>query len=199
MKVISGLLRGAAVLIMLFVIVALPLSLTARAIGRVFFSPETVVQLVEENFLDPELAASLVRDAVNERLNDPDIQSDPTSELLLQGVYNLDDEDWVELLRMVAPKELLAESLRQVVDGYYAWLDGPEAVPQMRVDVRPWKHNVSKNTLPVVELALNALPQCDAAQIEVFALALSGVGDVSGIPLCRPPEPIYSTILASAA
>ena len=55
MKLISGILKFFAILLMAFVVIALPLAFLLRNISRVMFSPETIVQLLEENVLDADV------------------------------------------------------------------------------------------------------------------------------------------------
>jgi hypothetical protein len=199
MKLISGILKFFAILLMAFVVIALPLALLLRNVSRVMFSPETIVQLLEENVLDADVLASVAQQSVEEA--DPlggRNEENPYAELLQVGFRDLSHDDWVRIFMLISPPELLSQTLKQILKGYYDWIDGTKSVPQIQLDVRPWKRNIINNAVPVVEIVLSKLPHCSPDEIEIYNMSRD-TGDYSDIPNCRPPEPHYSVILDGAA
>jgi len=197
MKALSGLLKFIAILIMIFVVLALPFTLMGRNIARVVFSPEAVKRLVEDHFLNVDTAALVAEQLAKSAIRVEDPERNPVESLMLAGMANLKAEQWVSLFQMMAPRPLLLETSGQIIDGFYTWLDNDAASPDIVIDARPWKTNISANALPVFELVLNALPQCTPDQFNQF---LAGdLETMQDLPLCKPPEPVYSTLLAYGA
>jgi len=199
MKVISGFFKFIAILLMAIVVIALPLALLLRNVSRVMFSPETIVQLLEENVLDADVLANVAQQYVEEAAPlGGSNEENPYAELLQVGLRDLSHDDWVQIFMLISPPELLSQTLKQILKGYYDWIDGTKPEPEIQFDVRQWKRNIITNAVPVVEIVLSKLPHCSPDEIEIYNTSRD-TGDYGDIPNCRPPEPHYSVILDGAA
>lgn len=199
MKFISGLFKFIALLIMIFVAAALPVSLLMRGLSTLLFSEEAIVSLLEENIFDTEVMAGVAEYYVHEVQNPSGGDSGPIGEMMKTSMRNMSHADWVEVINMIAPPELISETFAQTLNGYYGWIEGPNPVPQIMVNLEPWKRNFSANSLPVIELMLNELPQCTPEQLGRFPDLTADAPQPVEVPMCRPPEPYYSLVLDQVA
>lgn len=196
MNFISGLLRFIAIFILIFVVLFLPFALFARNVGAVIFSPERIMELIDENVLDTDVAASMAQQLASGQIaeGEPD---DSINGLMIAGIANFDHGDWIQMLVLIAPRALLNETLSQIITGFDEWIDSPAPRPQIQVEIKPWKNNIESNSVSVIELVMNALPQCNSEHTEAYiAIGVTGLNEDSSIPHCRPTEPLYSELLA---
>lgn len=199
MKIISSFLKFFGILIVLFVVFSLPLALLARNIGELVFSSENMLEILNATVLDSELMADIATEAFSDSdlmINNPDENS--ITLIIFSSLTNLEHEEWVALINMIAPPELISETIGEIIVGYYQWLDNDSLSPSILVNVGQWKNNVRSNAAPVFELVLNTLPLCTAQQLVEF----SNSGDLStaeSLPLCLPPEPFYSSLINVSA
>ena len=111
--------------------------------------------------------------------------------IIIGMLANLNHDEWVEVIQTIAPVDLMRQTAQEIFGGFYDWLDGPDTYPQIEIDLRDWKYNVQKSTIPVTEIVLAALPNCSASEIQNF--------DVEDIPFCKPIEPYYSQLIHAAS
>lgn len=215
MKFINGILRFLAFLLLSAVVIALPLSLLARDVGQLLFDGDTIKALVGDNLLSPEFVGQLAQRATQGVLNRAENSEEGVSAsdeggaeaegldiaLLGEGLSYLEEEDWVQIAALVAPADAVSETVTELVDAYIAWLDSDGDFPQIKLDLSEWKSNTQLHAREVVEIVLAALPECTADEILNQALeglqAGEGLAEVA-IPICRPGEPAYSTLLRNA-
>lgn len=191
MKVISGLLKFAAYILMIIFVIAFPVSLLGRGIARTIFSTEGFVQSLAQDLVNADVFASIAEGVVEGMQQDLDVQS--REEQYFFGVMsNLDHDDWIEVVELVAPSDLLEQTTDEFINGFYGWLNGPDPVPEIEIDMREWKHSIQTATVPVMEIVLDALPNCSASEIEYFSTG-------EEIPFCKLPEPYYSDLLVATS
>lgn len=191
MKVISAFFQFLAILLMIFFIIAFPVSLLGRGIGQILFSPGGIVQELAENLLDADVFASVAEELVSQRIQQSDAAS-PENEYVAAVMSNLNHDDWVEVIQIIAPKELMKQTAQEFIGGFYDWLNGPDPYPQIDIDLRDWKYNVQTSSIPIIETVLSALPNCSASEIANF-------NATEDIPFCKPIEPYYSQIVDTAS
>lgn len=200
MKIMRTFSRLLALLLLAIVIFALPLSLFMRNLGGLLFDPDRIKGFLRENVFETELVTNLASQAVRDLLIGGSESDDPSSVLLQKGLEALDENAWAELTAIVAPPHLLAETTEVVVDAYAEWLKSDSALPEIRLDLAPWKENIASNPDQLLLVVLAALPECTDEELE--GLAPDSLADENGaigqMPACRPPEPIYSTLLENA-
>jgi hypothetical protein len=193
-KFISGLFKFIAGVLMAVVVFGLPFALLIQGFGSLLLSPGKLVEMLEEHVIDPEVISSFAEYQVSQ------IEFEPSSEnaymqIVLDGMNNLEHEEWVLLTTMIAPPELISQTLDDGLAGYYRWLDGTSDIPGIRIDLRPWKGNLSTNLIPVLEMVMYALPECtDEQQMQFLSADQLSVNAES----CRPQDPVYAIFIEQA-
>ena len=137
MKIISGLFKFIAVLLMVVFTITLPFALLIQGFGSLLLSPGKMVEMLEEHIIDPEIISSIAEYQVSQ------LEYEATSEnaviqIAVDGLKNMDDEEWLLLTNLVAPPELISQSIDDGLEGYYRWLDGSSPVPGIQIDLKPW-------------------------------------------------------------
>jgi hypothetical protein len=212
--VLTGFLRFISAILLFLVVVSLPLTLLARDMGQLIFDADTIKELVSENLLAPEFVARVAENvtvsAISTAMEEepvPDEIADSEQEegldmsLMTEAFSYLEEEDWIEITTLIAPPDLVGETVNGLVDGYVAWLDNEDDFPALRFELAPWKANLRTHSSSVVAILLDALPACTAEEIAAQMLAGLEEGESLGqvlTPVCRPTEPLYSTMLGGA-
>ena len=201
MKFMSRFFRSLAIIFLFVVVISLPISLFMRNASSLLFSPDLLLNFLDENIPDSEDLANIAEFMVeNGGLQQSDQEIDPWKQLIIGALEEIPHDSWVELFDLIAPQEFVYTAVEQFLTGFYDWLNSTNTneQPGFIVDLKPWKSNMITNVIPAMELVLNSLPQCSPD--EVLELSLMVVlGDVSSMPQCRPPEPIYSAVLEIGA
>jgi len=193
-KFISGLFKFIAGVLMAVFVFGLPFALLIQGFGSLLLSPGKMVEMLEDHIIDPEIISSYAEYQVSQ------LEFEATSEnavlqIAVDGLSNMDHEEWLLLTNLLAPPELISQTIDDGLEGYYGWLDGTSPVPGIQIDLKPWKSNLSTNFIPVLELIMFALPECTDAQQLVF---LAEVQLGSEITSCRPQDPIYALFIEQA-
>lgn len=203
MTAINTMLRFLAVVILIFFVLAFPLSLLARDAGQLLFRPETIKMVVKVRLLDPHFVGDLAHQASQGLLSGGSAAQGAQAEgsevegaLVAAALDQLSEEDWAEIAALIAPEEVIGPAVDDLVDAYAAWLDSDDPLPQLNLDLQPIKANLAQNAPVVTSIVLDALPECSLEEIAAQALdSLTGEG---GLALCRPPEPLYTTMLGNS-
>ncbi|MBT6358209.1 MAG: hypothetical protein HOJ58_08875 [Chloroflexi bacterium] len=201
MKFISGVFKFLAVIIMIFVIIFLPLSLFARNVGEVLFSQDMISELIEKNLFDEEILANLAQDLISSNPITSELTDDTSavSEFVNGALKNLNIDQWTELISTITPTDLMSDTFSSIFDEFYIWMDNDEPVPNIVIDLTPWKRNTIQNSSKVLDLVLNVLPACTSDQISTYALNSAanffGGSASNSVPLCKPSEPYYSLLV----
>jgi hypothetical protein len=199
MKIISGFFKSIAFVLMAIFILFLPFSLFAREVGQTLYNPIELIEVVKNEVMDPDILANIVEVLIKENEEFQAAQGDNLfANVLLQGVFNLDHEEWVSIINFVAPPEIVSDAFDQILDSYYRWIDGRSPVPLIQVSLIPWKNSIKTNTIPILELIMRDIPACNPEEIQTYNLIRLS-GDYTDLPSCRPPEPNYSWILDTGA
>jgi hypothetical protein len=194
------LLRLIAILMLGFVIFALPLSLFVKDLGSLLFDPETSKSFVRSTLLQEDFAANIANQAVQSLLTAGDESDDPASVIVQKGLEQLDEDDWAEVISIVAPSELIAGSADLLIEAYADWLNGDEEIPEIYLDLVPWKENIADNSDQLIETVLAALPACSTEDLAILAIEslTNGKEAIGSIPACNPPEPLLSIVISNA-
>ena len=192
----KAILRFFAVILLALFVIAFPLSLVLRNVGSLLFNPETTKTLVRQNLRDSELMARLARQATQQMLASENADSDGDNPAQL-ALSQLSDEHWKQITELVAPESLVEETADQVVDAFSVWLNTQAVFPEVQINLAALKDNAIANAGEVVSVMMNGLPACDAETLASISGGLDGEQLVA-IPLCLPPEPLYSQVIASA-
>jgi len=187
-------LRFFAVILLTVFVIAFPLSLVLRDVGSLLFNPATAKVLVKENLMNSELVSSFVFQASRQMFQGSDDEKSGAQLVLA----HLSEDDWNQITKLIAPKELVDQSVDQVVDAFTAWLNTQAAFPDVQISLLAWKENALKNSGDVVSLILNALPSCDSETLASMSITEDLDQLAEAIPLCLPPEPLYGEIVRRA-
>jgi hypothetical protein len=199
MKIVSGFIKFIAYALMVIFIIFMPLSLFARSVGQSLYDPAKFLEMVKEDVLNAEIMANFVEEFILENVEFQQNQEDNLfANVLLQGVLNLDHDDWVTVVNLVTPPEIISMAFDQVLDSYYRWIDGRNSLPLIQVDLIPWKNSIAANTIPILEIIMRDIRACSPDEIELYN-RIRYSGNYEDIPPCRPPEPNYSWILETGA
>ncbi len=190
-------LRFFAVIILAVFVIAFPLSLVLRDVGNLLFDPETTKMLVRENLRDSELMASLARQATQQMLTSEQGEAGDQNPAQL-ALANLSDEHWRQITELIAPEALVEETADQIVDAFTAWLNTQAAFPEVQLNLAALKNNAVARAGEVVSVLMNALPACDAEALASMTVTEDVEQFFAAIPLCLPPEPLYSQVVAQA-
>lgn len=184
------LLRIIAFPILVLFVIAFPLSLALRNVGELLFDAETTRAFVRESLLGSELAASMARQGAQQLLTERNPEGSAPA-------LPLSEEDWRQITEIIAPEELLGDTVDQVVTGFSLWLNGEEGtLPELSVDLGMLKNNALQRADEVMVVVLAALPACSAE--DALNMAAQGSAGASGLPACSPPEPLYSQVVERA-
>lgn len=193
----KAILRFFAVLILAVFVIAFPLSLVLRDVGSLLFDPETTKTLVRQNLRGSELMASLARQATQQMLASEGSGGGEDNPAQL-ALSQLSDEHWRQITELIAPESLVEETADQVVDAFSTWLNTQAAFPEVQINLAALKENAIANAGQVVGVVMNALPACDAESLAAMSNTENGGRLSAAIPVCLPPEPLYSEVIASA-
>lgn len=165
-----------------FVLLA-PLALVSFNLGRVLFSPERLLAIVDQYVLVVQDETALATAAL-----DSAIAAQPNSAISVLSGFVTQNPALVDAL---APRPLLLEASRQLIDNYILWLDSPTDTLTLTIDLVPFKTHLQANAGPIADNVLNGFPPCDLAQNATWAGLL--IGDVLGnsfsladVPQCIP-------------
>jgi hypothetical protein len=179
---------------MVILVIFLPITLLIQGVGSLLLSPGELVELLDESIVDAEVIASVAENEINRR--DFNSQRDnPALNIAVEGLRNLDHDQWVELTHLVAPPDLINQTVEEVLVGYYRWVDSSDEVPEISIDLEDWKSNLVTNFIPALELVMFALPECNDTQLNQF---FNQGNLTSEAPACRPTEPVYGIFIEQA-
>lgn len=185
---IKAVLRFFAAIILAVFLIAFPLSLVMHNIGNLIFDRETAKALVHESIRGSAWVLSLVFQTPRQMLGG----EESGSNLAQLALSHLSEEDWNKITKLVAPSDLVDDTVDQVVDAFIAWLDSDTAFPDVQINLKAWKEQALTKSDEILNVILNSLPPCD--QSPLFSLNQ----EFLAIPVCLPPEPVYSQLQLGA-
>jgi hypothetical protein len=99
--------------------------------------------------------------------------------------------------------DLQIEYAAQGLDSFYAWLDGPEPLPILELDMVPLKSHLNQSAEPLVTDVLELLPLCTAEEslsllATVFDALLGGEATLDSLPSCLPAVIPAETVAPAA-
>lgn len=187
-----------AILILLILLIALPLSILAYDVGRVVFDQVLVKGIVTDVVTESDLIPAALKWFSERRAeqrygageaiaweDEPDIVD-------LLSLVSIDS--WREIRWEALPNEILAEWVSIAVDGTYEWIDSDERVPDVSWDLRSFKERVnSEHGEKSVQIVFDSLPPCTEEEVADFKsrLAAAPPGTEVLYNLCRFPEPWF--------
>lgn len=183
MKIVSGFFKVIAFILMTAVVIGLPLVLLGNQVAQPLLNPESMRDLITHDLL-----AHITTEQIEQR--QLPASGNQVEGFVIQLLQHLSHEEWVDFYTLVAPPEIMDGLTTQVVDGVNGWLDGSDA--DIVISLQPLKANITAQAEQVMTMMLGTLPGCTTDQ--VLQMAAFAAGLAQEIPLCTPPEPVYSVI-----
>ena len=187
--------KGIAMILAVLLVVIMPFALLAWDVGRVFFNPPLVKEILIDEVVHTDLVPVTLewfsKNAVKERAQGYDASSRADEPDILAMLALIDRNDWRRITAEVLPPEVLSDWIMVTVDGLYAWINSGDAVPRIIWDMDPIKARLSsQNGVNVMMLVYNKLPLCTERQINEFArrLAVAPRGEKVEYSLCKFPN-----------
>ena len=161
----TGCLRFISAILLFLVVITLPLTLLARDVGQLVFDADTIKSLVGENLLSPEFVARIAENVTVSALTTAAEDGEGPAEaaigeeeegldisLVSEALGHLGDEDWVEIATLIAPQDLVEETVDGLVDGYIAWLDSDAGFPEIQFELALWETYLHQHASSVVAI-----------------------------------------------
>ncbi len=191
-------LRIIAALITLIAVLLLPLSLFGFNVGQILFSPESMLNLVAGHVIGPSQTNLLAETLLQTLPPQWGIDGDSTLGRALSSAV-----EQVEIQSTLLPAELQVEYAAQGINSFYAWLEGPDPMPVLELDMQPLKSHIHENAGGVAEDVLDLLPICTAEEsLAMAAMLIDAVlgGEVSldSLPSCLPSIIPVETVAPAA-
>ena len=178
--------RLIAFLITVIAVLMLPFTLFGFQIGQILFSPEAMLNLIASEVIGPT-QANIVAESLLQSLP-AEWGIEPESPLG-QALSTVAGQ--TSVLASLLPMNLQIEYAAQGLNDFYAWMDGPDAMPVVELDMQPLKIHLQQNASGLVDNVLNQLPPCTAAETLGLAGAfidalLGGQPVLDALPSCIP-------------
>lgn len=180
------LLRIIAIMITLIVVFLLPISLFIFQVGNILFSPQSMLNLVADHVIGPSQSNLVTETFLRGLPAELEVPDDSIVGLALNQAA-----DRTDIHGSLFPSELQLIYAAQGINAFYDWLDGPNPAPQLRLDMNPFKDHLQNNTVGIVQVVLQEVPVCTAAESIAAASELLGAilgGEVifEDLPSCLP-------------
>ena len=179
-------LRFIAAIITFIAVLLLPLSLFGFQIGQILFTPESMLNLIAGQVIGPSQTNLLAETLLQTLPPQWGIEDDSTLGKALSAAA-----EQAEIQVTLLPVELQVEYAAQGLNSFYSWLEGPDPMPVLELDMQPLKSHIHQNASGVVNNVLDLLPICTAE--ESLALAAMLIDAVLGgevildtLPSCIP-------------
>ena len=185
-----------AFFILLILLIALPVSILAYDIGRVVFDQVLVKGIITDIVTDSDLIPAALKWYSQQRAeqrygageaiawdDEPDIVD-------LLSMVSI--ESWREIRGEALPDEILTEWISVAVDGTYEWIDSADRIPDVTLDLQPFKTRVnSEHGENAIRVVYESLPPCTEDEIADFRArqAASLPGEEVLYNLCQFPDP----------
>ena len=190
------LLRGLAALLALLLVISLPLALLMFDTGRVLFNPPLVKAILTDEVVHSEflpLALEWFSDLrAQERVDSGEALTGETEPDIVLLMSFLERDDWKLIKAEVLTDEILTGWVSDTVDGFYAWIDSTERVPQITWEMQPFIERVNtEHGVNSIVIAFNEMDDCNQAQIDDFLARQAAVPPGTEVlyNLCKFPDP----------
>jgi hypothetical protein len=191
-------LRFIAAIITLIAVLLLPLSLFGFYVGQILFSPESMLNLVASQVIGPSQTNLLAETLLQSLPPQWGIDNDSTLGRALSSAV-----EQAEIQGTLLPLELQVEYAAQGINSFYSWLEGPDPMPVLELDMRPLKSHIHQNAGGVVNSVLDLLPVCTAEESLALAATLidtvlGGEAILDSLPSCLPAIIPVETVVPAA-
>jgi hypothetical protein len=169
-----------AFLLALFFVLTLALALLAYNVGRVVFDGALVKRVVTQEVTESDLIAVTLRWFAQRRAQERVLTGEAQTAIrepdALKALEFPSLDDWRKIKAEVLPNPFLAGWVSVVVDGLYGWMDTKDPLPNIILELKPWKvYNRSEHAHKAIQIVYNSLPPCQQADIDDFLKRLAAV------------------------
>lgn len=191
-------LRLMALLITLVALFVLPFALFGFEIGQILFSPPAMLDLIASEVIGPS-PTNVLSETLLESL--PAEWGLNSESMLGQALLSATGQPTAQTTLL--PMDLQIEYAAQGLDSFYAWLDGPDPLPTLELDMVPLKAHLNQSAEPLVSDVLELLPLCTAEEslallATVFDALLGGEAKIDALPPCLPAVIPVETVAPAA-
>jgi hypothetical protein len=167
-----------AFLLVLLFVFSLPLALLMFNVGRVLFDAPLVKRVVTREVTESDLIATTLRwfaqRRAQERVMTGEAQTAITEPDTLKALQFPTLDHWRQIKGIVLPNRFLENWVSVTLDGLYAWIDTKDPLPNVILDLKPWKaYNRSQYGYQAIQIVYNSLPPCTQADIDDFLKRLA--------------------------
>jgi hypothetical protein len=175
-----------AILITLIALLLLPFALYGFQVGQIIFSPQTMLNLIATEVIGPS-QTNIITDTLLESL--------PAAWGIEDGspFDQIVDEVIEHTARRTAllPLDLQIEYTAQTLNSLYGWLEGPDPLPVVTLNMVPLKSHLNRNAGTFANDILARMSVCSAEEslallATVFDAVLSGEAILETMPPCLP-------------
>jgi hypothetical protein len=202
-KIMEGimrpLMRTLAAGITLIVIFLLPLALFAFQVGQILYSPQAILNLVAVHIIGPSQSNLLTETLLRSIPSQLGIDDDT-----VVGKAFIQAAEQTELQASILPSDLQLTYAAQGINAFYSWLEGPDPLPVLALDMNPIKDHMGQNMAGLVQTVLEEVPTCTAEESLAMAsdflgAILSGEDALESMPACLPEIVPLDTIAPAAS
>ncbi len=191
-------LRLIAILITLLAVLMLPFALFGLQIGQIIFSPERMLNLIASEVIGPNQGNIIAETLLQSLPGEWGIEPEST---LGQALSLVTEQTAVQT--SLLPMELQIEYAAQGINSFYSWLDGPNPMPLLALDMLPLKSHLAQSSEPLVNDIFSSLPLCTAEESlgllsTVFDAILGGEAVLESLPTCLPAIVPVETVAPAA-
>lgn len=179
-------LRLIAAIITFIAVLLLPLSLFGFQIGQIVFSPEAMLNLVAVEVIGPSQTNIMAETLLKSLPAEWGINNESTLGKALASAAEQGD-----IQRALLPTELQVVYAAQALNSFYGWLEGPDPMPVLELDMQPLKSHLNQNAGGLVQNVIDRMPVCTAE--ESLSMAATLIDAVLGgevildtLPSCLP-------------
>lgn len=175
-----------AILISLIALLLLPFALYGFQVGQIIFSPQTMLNLIASEVIGPS-QTNIITDTLLESL--------PAAWGIQDGspLGQVVDEVITQTAQRTAllPLDLQIEYTAQILNSFYVWLEGPDPLPVVTLNMVPLKSHLDRHAGTFVDDILAGLSVCNVEESlallgTVFDAILSGDAVLETMPPCLP-------------
>ena len=180
----------------ILVVMLIPFSLIVFNIGRTIFNGPQVKKVVADEVVSSDLipvALQWLSDRrAQQRVDTGEALTGVTEPDIVLLMSFMDRADWRQVKAEVLPDQILVDWVSVTVDGVYRWIDSSDRVPQITLEMRPFKDRVnSEHGVNSIVIAYGNLEPCVQEQIDDFLARLAAVPPGTEVlyNLCQFPDP----------
>lgn len=185
-----------SVIFLVLFVITLPAAFLISDLSLQLLREQQLNQLLMENVLSDQALPQRVREAIWFQSWYGTDGLDAGPRMLITGIQN---QEMVEILKLVLPEETRRELLTASTGGLFDWLKSENAYPEITLDLEPALTHLESNLEPAAAWALDTFKVPGCSEERTAQLVQGEYGkDLTALISCRPPKE-YRDGVAQAA